>query len=347
VGRILNLVQPRKIEVDEYKEEPLGCLQIRIKTLYSGISAGTQLTLYRGENPFVEGDWNPVLRIFEDIGEPAMLYPVDGMWAYEEVGKVVEVGSGVTKVKAGDVIFGAWGHKSTHIADEEYAATHKLVEGVEPICAIFAQMGAISLNAVIDANIHAGETVAVFGQGVPGQIVAQLSKLSGARVIAVDLDETRLDFAKRSGADIVLNPKDVNVGKEIKELTGGKGADVSIEISGSIIALNEAIKSTCYNGCVVCSGFITGEAKGLFLGREFHHNRIKIICSQIENVSLSASNRWDKLRMENTIMNLQKEGKIDLSGLITHIVDFEKASEAYDMLDRQTNCLQVVLKFEQ
>src|SRR3712207_9256075 len=61
-----------------------------------------------------------------------------------------------------------------------------LPAGVDPIIGLFSRIGAISLNAVLDADIHVGEYVAVFGQGVPGLISSQLAGLNGATVIAVD-----------------------------------------------------------------------------------------------------------------------------------------------------------------
>lgn len=348
MGKTVMLLKPGSIGFEEYDEQALQPDEVRIRTLYSGISAGTQLTLYRGKNPYISGKWDPELRLFEHTGESSVTFPTKGMWAYEEVGMAVETGESVSKINAGDIIYGAWGHKSTNIVNEEFAVSHKLPEGLDPVCGIFAQMGAIAFNAILDASIHLGETVAVFGQGVPGQMVAQLARLSGARVIAVDLDNSRLEYSKKFGADIVLNSKACDAAREIKKLTGGRGADVSIEISGFAPALNEAVRATCYNGTVVCSGFITDEAKGLYLGREFHHNRIRILCSQISGISLEAGNRWDRLRMEKTIMELQRNKEIDFKGLITHTFPFEKAAEAYHMLDAGTkDCLQAVLSFDQ
>lgn len=347
MGKTIRLVQPRVIDYEEYEESLLKPNQVRLKTLYSGISAGTQLTLYRGNNPYFSGKWNNDLKLFEDCVEAPQILPIYGLWSYEEVGVVVEVGSDVEKVAIDDIIYGAWGHKSSHIVDGRYAVNHKLSSGLDPICGIFAQMGAIALNAILDADIHVGETVAVIGQGVPGQMVAQLAKLNGARVIVVDLDGSRLEYSKKFGADITLNAKELDAAREIKLLTGGRGADVVIEITGSPIALNEAIRSACYNGRVVCSSFIPGEARGLFLGKEFHHNRINIVCSQISGLSPTVSNRWDRMRMEKTIMDLQEAGKIDFKNIITHVVPFDDAKEAYQMLDNGTSgCLQVVLDFK-
>ena len=83
---------------------------------------------------------------------------------------------------------------------------------------------------------------------MPGQIVTQLAKLNGARVIAVDLDDTRLETAKKFGADIILNSGKCDGPKTIKEITKGLGADVAIAISGAPSALHDAIRCTAYSG---------------------------------------------------------------------------------------------------
>jgi len=179
---------------------------------------------------------------------------------------------------------------------------------------------------------------------VPGQIVTQLAKLNGARVIAVDLDDTRLETAKKFGADIILNSGKCDGPKKIKEITKGLGADVAIEISGAPSALHDAIRCTAYSGRVVASGFIQGEPKGLYLGEEFHHNRINLVCSQISGVDPSLSYRWNRLRLNHTVMDLQKEGKLNLKGLISHTIPFEEAAKAYEILDTATReVLQMVL----
>ena len=346
MGTLLQLTQPGKIETAEYPEADLQPGQIRIITLFSGISAGTQLTLYRGVNPYINSSWNAAERLFEASDNESAAYPIKGMWGYEEVGLVGEIGQDVKQIQTGDIIYGAWGHRSSHIASESFALDHRLPTDLDPVCGIFAQMGAIAMNAILDADIHVGETVAVFGQGVPGQIIAQLARLNGARVIAVDLDDSRLALSSKYGADLILNAGTCDVGREIKRLTGNRGADVSIEITGVASVLHQAIRSTCYNGKVVCSGFIVGPANGLYLGQEFHHNRIRIVCSQISGVSLAAANRWDQVRMEQTVMQLQTEDRLDLKGLITHTLPFTDAGAAYRMLDQKTSdCLQVVLQF--
>src|SRR4029079_7332561 len=101
-------------------------------------------------------------------------------------------------------------------------AKRLLKPGPDARIGIFSHIGAIALNVVLDADIHIGETVAVFGLGVPGQIAAQLARLNGARVIGVDGIAARRDLASELGADIVLDAGEGAVAERIRDLTDGR-----------------------------------------------------------------------------------------------------------------------------
>jgi 2-desacetyl-2-hydroxyethyl bacteriochlorophyllide A dehydrogenase len=338
------LEAPKKIGIKHYDEIALAPDEVRLKTLYSGISAGTELTAYRGSNPYLNKRWDAEQRVFH-TNEKSWSYPMPA-FGYEEVGEITELGSAVKDLKIGDLIFGAWGHKSSHVAKAEWAKVRLLPKGLEPQCGIFSQIGSIALNGVLDADIHVGETVAIFGQGVPGLMMTQLAKANGAEVIAIDRLDTRLEHSKQCGADHVINGGKVDAAQTIKDLTGERGADVSIEITGIYAALHEAIRATAYNSRVVVCGFFQGDGKGLFLGEEFHHNRIELVCSQISGVSRHLDHRWNRLRLDHTIMKLQARGKVDFKRLISHTFPAMKAQEAFTLLDeRPAEALQVVLEF--
>lgn len=347
MGKVLVFDGERSVRFDEYEDRALEAGELRLKMLYSGISAGTQLTAYRGTNPMVGKRMNEDLRLFEQRDDASSLYPVIGGWAYEEIGEVRELAPDVEDIRPGDLIYGTWGHRSTQIVTREFALEHRLSPKLNPVVGIFSQMGCIALNAVLDAQIRVGETVAVFGQGVPGQLVAQLARLNGATVIAIDLDDYRLEKSRAFGADHTINSGACDdVAKEMRKLTDGRGADTVIEISGSTHALHEAIRTVAYNGRVVAAGFYQGQGAGLYLGEEYHHNRVQLICSQIGAVAPELNRRWDRIRMERTIFELAEQGKLDLEGLITRIMPFAEAADAYRMLDRHSEPnLQVVLSF--
>jgi 2-desacetyl-2-hydroxyethyl bacteriochlorophyllide A dehydrogenase len=348
MGKVVVFTKPGTIGFESYDDLPLGPHELRVRTLYSGISAGTELTAYRGSNPYISKQWDPKNRLFLASEAPSQPYPLSG-WGYEEVGEVIEVSPDVTSLKVGDIVYGTWGHRTHHILQEDYAKQRIKPEGLDPILAIYSHLGPIALNGILDANIHVGETVAVFGLGVVGQVIAQLARLSGAHVLGVDLIDKRLELAKELGAiEYGFNPRASSPAEQIKELTNGRGADVTIEVSGSARALHEAVRATAYSARVVVLGFLQGDAQGLLLGEEFHHNRISLVCSQISNVDPALSYRWDRIRLIHTIMDLQANGSLNLRPVITHVIPFQQAAGAFQILDETPDqALQVVLDFSQ
>ena len=348
MSSLVRFTSPRLAEVVEEDLAPLGPDQVRIATLFSGISAGTELTAYRGSNPYLNKRWDEDRRLFVD-GSTSLLLPgrrlgVRGGRRGRRGGPDVR---GRKDVSVGDRIWGTWGHRASTVQDAERASRRILAPDVDPRVGIFSQIGAIGLNVVLDADIHIGETVAVFGLGVPGQIAAQLARLNGARVIGVDGIAARRDLASELGADIVLDAGEGAVAERIRELTDGRGADVCLEVTGNYRALHEAIRSVAYSSRVCAAGFMQGDGVGLRLGEEFHHNRVQVICSQISGVSPSLQHRWDGYRLARTAIDLASRGRLRLTELISHTMPIEQAPEAFQLLDEHPEqALQVVLTFD-
>ena len=115
MGTRLLITKPREIGYGEYDERTLKSNEVRLKTIYSGISQGTELTVYRGLNPYMLKKWDSEKKLFVKSEETSLKFPAES--GYEAVGQVIEVGSGVSKVKAGDVVYGGewygWTHKTT------------------------------------------------------------------------------------------------------------------------------------------------------------------------------------------------------------------------------------------
>ena len=340
--KALILEGPRRLAFEDADDPPLGLDDVRIRTLLSGVSAGTELTQYRGTSPFLDKRFDEARRLFVAGEGPSWPYPVRTL-GYEEVGEVVEIGAQVHGVKLGDRVFGTWNHRSHSVISADYARDRAMPEGADPRIGIFSHIGAVALNGVHDAQIRLGDTVAVFGLGVPGQIVCQAARASGGRVIAVDPDGERRALALKLGAAEALSPE--GAAEAIKAHTGGRGADSCIEVSGVPAALAEAIRAVAYSARVVAMGFFQGQA-ALPLGEEFHHNRVQLVCSQISGVAPEASYRWSKPRLWRTAVELQHAGVLDLIPLITHTVPFGEAPALFERLDRgEPGLLQAVLEF--
>lgn len=341
--------------VDVVAEEALPCPpgHVVVRTLYSGISAGTELTAYRGSNVYLHKRWDADRRIFL-AGEQSVSYPLSG-WGYSEVGEVVEVArpAGVDGASrrdptpvVGDIVHGVWGHRSESVLPASAVAGHVLPEGMDPLHGVFAHVGAIALNAVLAAELHVTESVVVMGQGVIGLLATRLCVLSGADVIAVDRYHQRRSAARRFGAAHTIDPATAtDVASQVRELTGA-GADVAIELSGAYPALHEAIRSVQAGGRVVAAGFYQGPATDLDLGEEFHHNRVNVVASQIAGTATAVSERWDVARLHRAVLDLVATGRLEVASLVTHLVPAQQADTAYQLLDEDpAGALQVVLDF--
>ncbi len=343
--KIVQLSRPGEVELVDCPPQPLAPGHARVRTWYSGISAGTELTSYRGSSPYLNKTWDSDRRMFT-AGVPSFTYPVT-TWGYSEVGEVIEVADGVTGVLPGELVYGIWGHRSDAVVPAGAIARTKVSAGVEPVHGVFARVGAIALNAVLAAELHLGEHIAVFGQGVIGLLSGQLASLSGGRVIAVDPLDNRLQLALKLGASTVV-PADTaaGVGEVIRDLTGGVGVDSAIELSGNYRALQEAMRCVVADGRVVAAGFYQGDGQGLRLGEEFHHNRVHIVASQIGATPLSLGPRWTQARLVSVFMGQLAAGAVDVTPLISHVIDANDAASAFRLLaETPADALQVVLRF--
>lgn len=340
---VVQFTAPGEVELVSEPEADLEPGSVRVRTRYSGISAGTELTAYRGSNPYLTQTWDNSRRLFVP-GEPSFAYPVRG-WGYSEVGQVLEVAPGVSEFGPGDLVYGIWGHRSEAVVPAE--RVHRLPADVEPILGVFGRVGAIALNAVLAGRVVLGDRVAIFGQGVIGLLATGLARLSGAQVLAVDAMPQRRHLAERLGAHHVLGVDHGDgAGAAVREYWPG-GADVAIELSGSYQALHQAVRAVGPDCRVVASGFYQGGGDDLRLGEEFHHNRVQLIASQIGATPLDLGPRWNHTRLNAVVMDQIGAGALDASALITDVLRADRVAEAFRLLDSAApQTLQVVLDFE-
>ncbi|MFI9553221.1 zinc-binding alcohol dehydrogenase [Nonomuraea endophytica] len=326
--------------------EPSGELEpgcVRVRTIYSGVSAGTELTAYRGTNPYLTKKWDTEQRLFVEGRTHA--YPLTG-WGYQEVGEVVEAAPDVREPVVGSVVWGIWGHREEAVVPAERLAGHLMPSGADPLTGVFARVGAIALNAVHAADLHLGDQVAIFGQGVIGLLATRLAVLSGARVVAADAIPERLELARRFGAAETYDVREGSVAEFIRKRV--VGADVAIELSGSHTGLHEAIRTVRRGGRVVAAGFYQGDGLGLRLGEEFHHNQVQLVSSQIGGVAAWLAHRWDVERLQRTFMELVHRSEIRAGDLVSHVMDAAQAAEAFELIDRRpSEVLQLVFKFKE
>jgi 2-desacetyl-2-hydroxyethyl bacteriochlorophyllide A dehydrogenase len=335
----LHFAGPRTVGYENVDLKPLAEDEVLIQTHYSGISAGTEMGYYRGTGPELAGCWDWATRTFNPDQPPSFKYPL--AYGYENVGVVQEVGAKASNVRPGDCVF-SYGCHETHTV-QKADAVWKLPAGVSPRAANMLAVLRLCFNGVLAADLHLGETVLVFGLGVLGQLTAQLARLSGARVIGIDLVQRRLDLAQRLGCDLVLSPAQGNLPLRIRELTGGLGADCAFELTASERGLESAVRCVAPHSKVMAMSFYQGAAP-LKMPPEFHYNCIRVQVSQAMQVPVELRHRWTPARICETTAALLPQLRLD--DLVSHELAFESAAEAYRLVDQNPqDALQVVLRY--
>jgi threonine dehydrogenase-like Zn-dependent dehydrogenase len=184
----------------------------------------------------------------------------------------------------------------------------------------------------------------ISGLGVIGLLVTQIVRHAGAGlVVGVDGVDSRRRLARQLGADVVLKPGE-RVAEEVRALTNNRGADIVIEASGVPAALHEAIRTVGFAGRVVAISWYRGTFESLSLAGEFHHNRPRIISSQVGSMNPDLGPLWDLPRRQEVVSALL--GRLELEPLFTHEFAFERAADAYAAVDQPVDGLvQCVLMY--
>ena len=164
-------------------------------------------------------------------------------------------------------------------------------------------------------------------------------RASGAELIfAVDPLAKRRALALEYGAHHAIDPFAIDAALEIKELTGGAGVDVAIEISGHYAALDTAIRAARFGGTVCQAGAISGNAAELWLGREFLANSLKMIVPRGNGAMEYAPADyplWDQYRIYDTIVSKMKQGELTVPGLIDPLVSIKDFPEVFELIKRK------------
>jgi alcohol dehydrogenase len=285
---------------------------------------------------------------------------------HEAVGTVQEVGPGVKNVKPGDRVLvscitscgacrfcregsygqclggGGWilGHKidgtQAELVRVPFAdtSTFPVPDGVsDEEVLMLADIGPTGYEVgVLNGKVAPGDTVAVVGAGPIGLSVIMGAKLfSPAHVVAIDLADSRLEAAKRFGADVTINPSREDAVAIVRGLTDGLGADVAVEAVG-IPATFEQCTALVRPGGTVANVGVHGEPAVLHL-EELWIKNVTITTGLVDTYSTP------------TLLRLVSSGQVDVARFVTHRFAIAEFLEAYDVFARaaQTQALKVVL----
>ena len=333
--RTLYFRAPGRVEVSE---EPLvapGPDQVLVQTEFSGISAGTEMLVYRGQFP------RDAAETFDAVSN-GMNYPL--AYGYACVGRVVQIGQAVSEDWENRAVFAFKPHSSHFVCDPN--ALLPIPADVSLEDAVFLPNMETAVNLVQDAAPIIGEAVLVLGQGIVGLLTsALLRNFPLACLITADRYELRRKASLEGGATESLDPALSTFRRVVAKMTsGGDGCDLVIELSGDPAALNEAIALTRFSGRVVVGSWYGEKTAAIELGARYHRSRIKVLSSQVSTISPELSSRWDKARRFEVVWNSLRGCRP--SKWITHRVPLNMAHEAYQLLDAAPGqALQIVFTY--
>ena len=358
--RSLGVERPGEAAFFSLEEEPPTDGRFLVETMYTGLSAGTELTYFKGTNPYLHAGWDAELGLFRP-DRPAETYPVRRM-GYMEVGRVVEGGGEV--VPTGGLVGMAYGHKTAHTADPARDRFVRLPPTLDPLLGIYAaHMGPICANGLLHAAADAvgvdvrelgdgvrGRQVLVMGAGVVGLLTAMFCVRHGAATVTVgDRSELRLRAARGLGVDVV-DLRSTDVWRAVKSRhrhgPGDRGADVAFQCRAKADSLAAALRSLRPQGTVVDLAFYQDGAEGLRLGEEFHHNGLSVRSAQIARVPRGLAPAWTRARLAaETLALMQQHGGAIRRHVITDVLPLERAPWLIgELAERRREVIQAVFE---
>ena len=323
--RELWALSPEQMEIREFEAPEPSEGEVLVESEYAACKHGTEMAMVKGYGG-ARGRFDPEFQLFVGKGEPPGPRPVRVGNMF--LGRVIGVGPGVEGLSIGGRVLAHGPFREVHVVRENRC--WKVPEGLSWKSAVCLDPADFAMGAVRDGNVRIGDAVAIFGMGAIGLMVVQIAKLSGAYpVIAVEPLANRREAAWACGADLVLDPTGCDVGLETKKATAGRGVDVAIEYSGSVHAMQDALRSVAYGGNVVAGAFPPPYGPGLDLGAEAHLNIPNIIFSRACSEPNREHPRWDESRIFATCWRLLVEGKLSGDEIVTPVVPFEDLVTEY------------------
>ncbi len=321
-ARRLQFVKPGEITVTDVSIGKLSTDEALVHALYCGISAGTERLAYRGEFP-------ENLLLDESIEELRREAKYPFPYGYILIGEVVTTGDRDNSWMEGRKVLIFHPHQ-----DWTAVSVDRLIflpDDISPELCVLIPNCETAVTFIHDSAPIMGERVCLYGLGIIGQITARM--LSGfplENLTIVDPSRYRRDFASDI-EDAALTASEIP-----------ENYDLSLELSGNPAALQSCLEHAHYDGRILAGSWYGSKKVCLELGSQFHRKRLRIISSQVSGIAPALRGRWDYKRRMNTAIKWLAANQY--SSWITHEIKFEKAADAYKIIDEPGGeYLQVVL----
>ena len=359
----------KDIIVDEVPDPMVTPHQVLIRPVYSLISSGTETASIHTEGALKEVANNPshigkVLNVMKAQGPMRTVAEVMGKFSeyavigYSGAGLVAAKHATVKDLEIGSrVAYGGEGTGHGELITTGRNLVARMPEEVGFDTACFATLGSIAMNGVRTAGIGLGDSVAVIGQGLVGQLVGQLARLQGGVVTAIDLRGERVELARSLGAPHGVAGEGAVEG--VMNVTGGRGADVVIIAAAakSDGPCRTALEMVRDRGKIV----IVGAVNVTFDWYAAYLKEVQVLMSRAygpgsydpayeregQDYPLSYV-RWTENRNMEEFQRLIGTGQVNVGPLVTHRFALEEAPKAYEtIMAPGSSSLAVLLKYRE
>lgn len=289
---------PLQAELRSTTLPELAADEVRVRTLHSGVSRGTETLVFRGEVPASETQ-----RMRAPFQEGDFSFPVK--YGYVNVGRV-EAGP---KDLIGQLVFCLHPHQT--VFQVPVAAVLPLPPELPAARAVLAANLETAINALWDATPRMGERIAVVGGGTLGLLVAWLAaQVPGCSVQVIDTQPSRAAIAESFGASFSLPD---NAEHE---------ADLVIHTSGHAAGLATALSLAAFEATVLELSWYGSRAVSVPLGEAFHSRRLVLKSSQVGSVATPMRGRWSHRQRLELALKMLTDARLD--ALITHSAPFDE-----------------------
>lgn len=326
------------VALESFELPALQPNEMLVKTNITQISIGTELTLLEA-NVEPDSPW---------FKRGIIHYP--NYPGYNAVGTVVAVGANVPKTMLGVRLTHTGPHQSCHILDYTKTESYCMVpENVPSEASVFFTFGEITLGSIRSAKIRPGDTVAVFGAGLIGQVLARLAKVAGALTVYVtDVSDFRLSKLPDDPAFVPINSANVNAVETIRSMTGDRGVDIVFECTSVPALVDQEIRCITKCGKLI----VTSSLKGKALVDLDYCNHMAISIIGAHNGSshtpvATPADPWTRHNDDIYFQNLLAQNRLTVQEMITHTISWKEAPDMYRMLmEDRTRALAVCILWD-
>jgi len=327
---------PGRAEIEEFElSDTLAPHGVRVRNRCSLISAGTELAAFTDN---------------QDIPlRPKGHYPRRA--GYAAVGEVMEVGSEVTALQPGDLVFTPTAHASAVTFDAADGFYVKVPDGIPAEQAVFCRLAVVGMSTLTTCTARPGDWVAVCGQGLVGNLAAQVFRLSQMRVIALEPSPFRRERAQACGTEHLFAPTDLALPDSVKALTAPEGCCLGVDCTGRS------------QGVLALAGVLASGAELVLVGAPWQRTSDVVASELLQAIFfgyLHVRSGWEwqlpaaptpfrhgSLRQNYRLaLDWIQRGELKVGPVMTHRLPAAQVQQAYEgLLTRPDSYLGVVLEW--